>query len=146
MPDKYQNKIRKKPKAAAGRIKVGVDNYKDRPEDSKRFTIGYEFYRNDLCEVGDLLHGPLRKVIDYYKKFGVCTTTIDFQNKGIRLKDVQNANDYSRFFQGLADDVEMKEFYTGDSARAILFVDPTRKIVQLVAHLNTHTETKKNRR
>ncbi len=146
MPEKYQNKIKKSPKAPRGRIKAGVDNYKDRPEDSTRFTIGYEFYRHDLCEVANLLQGPLRKTIDNYKKFCTCTNNFELRQLSIHIDDVENANDYSKFFKGLSDDVEMKEFYTGDSGRAIFFIDPMTKVIQVVAHLNTHTETKKNRR
>jgi hypothetical protein len=141
MPDKYNNRI--KPKATQsrkkGQIFDGADNYKGQSEEDKKFTIGYEFYRNDLCEIDSTPHSPLRKSIHNFKKLCTCTNVYQIKQLGIHTNEVNNANTYSKFFQGLDEDVEMKEFYLGDSARGMFFIDPTKKVIQIIAHTNTHT-------
>jgi hypothetical protein len=126
---------------------MGVDNYKrDSDIGDRKFTIGHEFYNESLCEVKALKPSPLRKVIENYKKLCKCTSIMDFKQTGIDIKSINNADHYKQYYRGLGEDIELKEFDAGDSERAFFFIDPARKIIQMIALRNGHTETKKNKK
>lgn len=148
MPDKYRGRIQPKAsKPKKGQIPFGADNYKKPTEEvDKRFTVGYEFYRFDLCELENTPASPLRKSIQDFKKFCSCTDTQQLYEQSIKIKNVINKDHYSKFFKNLDDDVELKEFIVGDSARGMFFIDSSKKIVQMVAHINSHTPTGKNKK
>jgi len=131
----------------SGRIPVGADNYKKEGEPIFRnFTIGYEFYNQSLCEISSLNHSPLRKILENSKKFGKCSSVRELSTQGIDMKRVTNSNNYRKFFQDLEPDVELKEFDAGQTERALFFVDPYRRILQMVAYTNGHVEDKKQKR
>lgn len=133
-----------------GRIPIGADNYKNRSDiGDQRFSIGHEFYNEDLCEIKHLDRAPLRKILDCYKKLCKCTSVQDFDQTGIRIKNIENANHYREYYKGLTNrmpDIEIKEFYAGERERAFFFIDPAKKIIQIIALRNGHTETKKVKR
>lgn len=133
--------------AQQGKIRVGADNYKqDTDIGSRNFTIGYEYYNQSLCEVTLLDKSPLRKIIDNHKKFGRCSTIRDLLATGITLNPITNSNHYTKFFQGLDPDIELKEFDTGKNERAFLFIDTYKNIIQMVAYTNAHVENKKQKK
>jgi len=144
MPDKTTPKIRRlarKAQKQKNMIAPDVTNIKTKSEvESQHFSIGYQFYRDDLCEAESMDSGPLRKAIAYFKQVGTCTTFLEVKNIGLRVEDVVDANAYKRYYNGLRDeDIELKELISGSSARHFFYVDPARKLVQVIAHVNAHT-------
>lgn len=137
-----KNNINKKLaiKPKKGLIDPSVTNQKNPLDlEGRMFTIGYEFYRQDLCEVNALDKSPLRKSIENFKKFGKCTNELELKRLGIEMTSIVNTGAYKGYYKGIADDAEVKEYDTGSAARSFFFIDPSRKIIQIIVHKNSHT-------
>lgn len=133
-----------------GVISFGVDNSKtDGDYEAQKFSVGFEFYREDLCDIKTLDKSPLRKVLENSKK--ICQHTSFYEltrNGGFTISPVYNSNHYKVYYKGLAPDIEVKEYDAGSNERAFFFVDnsPSRKIIQMIAITNAHTEDKKTKK
>jgi len=149
MPEKQTPKIKRLAREAAKNKRKQIDksatNIKTSADvESQRFLIGYEYYRTDLCEADNMVHGPLRKLINYYKQVGLSSTPIEVKSIGLKVKNISNKGTYAEYYKGLRDeDTELKELIAGDSARHFFYIDPSKKVVQVIAHVNAHTPLKK---
>lgn len=149
MPEKETPRIKRLARKAAKedkrQIVRDVTNIKvDAGEESQRFLIGYEYYRADLCQADSMVHGPYRKLISYFKQVGLSSTAQEVKDIGLEVKPISDSGTYAQYYKGLRDeDIELKELVAGDSARHFFYIDPARKVVQIIAHMNTHTPLNK---
>ncbi len=115
------------------------------PDEIQKFTIGHGHYNEDECKVRDLTTAQLKKIIENFKRFSKVASTDELYGVGIEVKSVHKRNDYVRFYSGLEEDVELKEFDIGQG-RVFFFIDTRHRVLEVVAYVNSHPEYKKNRR
>jgi hypothetical protein len=113
-------------------------------EGDRRFTIGYQYYRDDICQVKHMDHSPLRKVLEGYKNMSRCITEVEIYNLPMDIKRITVRGNYTKYASKLTPDTEISEFDAG-SHRGFFFIDRTLKIVQMIA-VDHHPEDKKQKR
>jgi len=113
-------------------------------DDVKRFTIGHQYYRDDICTVRNMKAGYLRKVLEGYKNISRCTSEPEIYDLPMDIKSIKASNHYKKYFSKVTPDTELKEFDAG-RYRGFFFIDRAEKIVQIVA-VDLHPEDKKQTR
>jgi hypothetical protein len=141
-----RRKLKKELKEAArieanARLPEGVAKNNEDDDDDQRFTIGHQFYRDDLCTVKSMKISYLRKVFEGYKNISRCITEQEVFGLPMDVKGVTINNHYKKYISQLTPDTELNEFDAGDY-RGFFFIDRSLKVVQMVA-VDIHPEDKK---
>ena len=116
----------------AGRINRKVAEL---PEDNELslYCTGFRYYKEKESKLDNARPAELKKVIEFIKNVGKCKTYQDIiENVTQEIKPVNNSNDYKRYFSGLTEDAELKEFDAG-RLRGFFFFEHSEKLLQLVA-------------
>ena len=130
--------------ASKQKLLEGVALAKETAEEGgSSFTLGYQYYKDDLCQVKAMPVAALRKVLEGYKNITRCTTEAEIYNLPMDMKKVNDSGYYSQFFAGLSPDAEVSEF-DATSYRGMFFIDRAAKVVQMVA-LVYHPPEKKQK-
>lgn len=112
--------------------------------EAKPFVISYEYYNDKLCELRNLQKGAHRKILEDFRKIGSLTNITQFQGNNIDCDDIKDAGEYSKLFNKLPPDIELKENAIQGKARFFYFI--VERFFHLVAIKNKHFETRKIRR
>lgn len=113
-------------------------------EGNKRFTIGYQHYREDLCKIKSMPIASIRKVFEQHKGVGKCFSERDIYNLPFDVKQITLRGHYTKYASKLSPDVELNEFDAG-SYRGFFYIDRTNRVIEMVA-VDYHPEDKKQKR
>lgn len=118
-------------------IKPEMPDYDD--ELKENFLISFVHYKSSECGMGKLVDGSARQLVKVLKKLN-STKRKDLPNSRLIRDSVNNSGDYSKLYNGLSPDVEIKEIDFSDTGR--IFAYFVRRYVCIVAinpvHKNTH--------
>lgn len=142
MSGKIKRKNIKIPKGSAV-IKPHVAELPETNE-NEYFSIGFRYFRDDLCVLKEVDPKISRKVHEIYRNLGRCSSVPDVRNLPHGIKMIVNSGHYAKYYSGLTEDTEMCEFDIG-ACRGFFFFDQSNKLVQMVA-IDRHPEYKKNKR
>lgn len=112
------------------------------PEDAN-FRISYHYYRDDLCEMKNLIGNAGRSCLKDLRTIGKSKKGTLASN-GIDEIRVRGEGAYKPLLNGLTEDVELREHKILSTARLFYFVK--EETFHVVAITNAHIETDKNRR
>jgi len=111
------------------------------PEESF-YLISFRYYRNDLCEIKDLLKNRGRAGLDALKKIGQSNFRTLHSN-GINPLPVEKNGEYTKLFTQLpSPDVDMKEHKLQGESRIFFFLEDIK--FNVIAITNSHFETRKH--
>lgn len=110
------------------------------------YAISFVRYNERLCEIKLLDSNKARKALETLKTIGTkIRSTADFQRQHIDRIPVRDEGNYQKLYNGLSDDIELKEIKLQQDARIFYFdIEPERKCY-VVAITQNHYETNKVR-
>ena len=113
------------------------------PEADQFVSIHFSSYNEKLCEIKNLDPAKARKVVELLKKAGMTTPT-KLHASGVRTRPVENAGDYTKFYNGLDPGIKLIEIYGASTSRIFYFdVGPQFYIRAITCG---HQETDKSRK
>jgi hypothetical protein len=100
-----------------------------------------------MCEISDLNGNKAKKAIETLKTIGTkIRSTADYQRYSVGRIPVRCEGEYKKLFNGLPQDVDLKELKLQQDARIFYFdIEPDRTFY-VVAITQNHLETKHVRR
>ena len=111
------------------------------------YVISFAKYSDKVCEISLLNSNKARRAIENLKKIGTEVRSAgDFQRHSIDRIPVKEKGNYKKLFNGLKDDIELKELKLQQAARIFYFDIEPERTLYVVAITNNHLETNKNRR
>ncbi len=113
----------------------------------KPYLISFERYNDDHCEIEHLQKNKGKKALSILKEIGTKVyTRADFQRNNIKTCGIAKNGAYKSLYNGLADDIEVRELYLQDTGRIFYFdIEPDR-LLYIVAITENHLETNQVRR
>lgn len=121
-----------------------IKNIEDIENDS--FLISFHKYNQNCCGIDNLGKNGGKIALKKIKTIGLLKNTNEFRDNGINLEPVYDTGEYTKYFNGISDDTEMKEFSIQGEERVFCFIDMPDKIFNIVAITKKHTETRKNKK
>lgn len=106
------------------------------------YQISFEYYNYKLCEVNELERNKAIQCIENMKTIGKSNRR-NLNNNGIDYIRVNNSGEYSKLFNGLTDDVDLREHKISGTSRLFYFTQQSKFCI--VAITNAHFETDKHR-
>lgn len=104
---------------------------------NKFYNISFAHYKKNKCEIKELdKSGHLRKMLTWFRDVGLSTA----QDELPASEHIKNLGNYSFLFDGLDEDVEVKEFKAGGTCRIFYFIDDGSKVVNILLIKNAHLE------
>lgn len=132
-----------------GEIPAGVAEIitdQEEPEASL-YVISFAKYNQKMCEIDDLDSNKAKRAISVFKTIGTeIRSQGDFTKKAIDRIPIRFEGEYKKLFNGLDDDVELKEIKLQQDARIFYFDIESQRTFFVVAITQNHLETKKIRR
>lgn len=111
------------------------------------YVISFAKYNENMCEISQLTGNKGRKAIEIFKTIGTkIRSEADFQRYSVDRLPVRCEGEYRKLFNGLRDDIELKEIKLQQSGRIFYFDIETNKMLYVVAITENHLETGKTRR
>ena len=111
------------------------------------YVISFAKYKERLCEIKHLDGNKGRKAVETLKIVGTkIKRQTDYQTHSVKPIPIRRDGVYKKLFNGLEDDIEIKEIKLQQNARIFYFDIPSEKVFYVVAITNKHLETKKVRR
>ena len=105
------------------------------------YLISFKYYNNKECQIKNYLKNQGRKALLILKEVGCCRNLNELKNKGVDIITVENNNEYSKLFNRLSPEVEMREHKIQSTSRMFYFI--TDKQFNVVAFTNRHYQTNK---
>ena len=116
---------------------------KEEPE-AIPFLISFEKYKDKLCEINNLIKNCPKKALKDLKTIGSKIFDLDdFNKNGIDTEPIKCEGEYTKLFNGLSEDEEVKEHKLQGSARTFYFLNAVKRRVYIIAITNKHLETDK---
>jgi len=111
------------------------------------YVISFVKYNDRMCEISDLNGNKAKKAIETLKTIGTkIRSTADYQRYSVGRIPVRCEGEYKKLFNGLPQDVDLKELKLQQDARIFYFdIEPDRTFY-VVAITQNHLETKHVRR
>lgn len=111
------------------------------------YVISFARYNEDMCQISLLDSNKGRKAVDILKKVGTkIHSEADYQRNFIDRIPVRREGEYKKLYNGLGDDIDLKEIKLQQNARIFYFdIEPERKFY-VIAITQNHLETDKVRR
>lgn len=116
----------------------------DDSDSISRFTLGHQYYRDDICTVKTMDLSYLRKVFEGYKNMTRCVDERDIYNLPMDVKKVTIRGHYKKYTTKLTPETELSEFDAG-KYRGFFFIDRVKRVIQMIA-VDKHPEDKKHKR
>jgi len=111
------------------------------------YVISFAKYNEKMCELDLLGNNKGKKAIEIIKTIGTKIRSIsDYQRYSIDRLPVFYKGDYKKLFNGLRDDIELKEIKLQQDARIFYFDIEPERTFYIVAITENHLETDKTRR
>lgn len=111
------------------------------------YVISFARYNEKMCEISLLSGNKGKKVVEILKAIGTkaCSES-DFRKYNVDRLPVRNDGDYKRLYNGLKDDIDLKEIKLQQDGRIFYFDIEPERTLYVVAITENHLETKKVRR
>lgn len=111
------------------------------------YVISFAKYNEKMCELSLLNGNKAKKAIETLKTVGTkIRSTADYQKHSVDRIPVRYEGEYKKLFNGLRDDIELKEIKLQQSARVFYFDIEPERTFYVVAITENHLETDKVRR
>ncbi|TSC67708.1 MAG: hypothetical protein CEO19_91 [Parcubacteria group bacterium Gr01-1014_73] len=111
------------------------------------YVISFARYNERMCEISKLDNNKARKAIETFKIIGTkIRSTTDFQKFYVDRIPVRGEGEYKKLYNGLGDDIEIKEIKLQQKARIFYFDIEPERTFYVVAITQNHLETAKVRR
>lgn len=111
------------------------------------YVISFAKYNEKMCELSQLQGNKAKKAIETLKTIGTkVRSTADYQRHSVDRIPVRFEGEYKKLFNGLADDVELKEIKLQQTARIFYFDIEPERTFYVVSITDNHLETDKVRR
>lgn len=111
------------------------------------YVISFAKYNEKMCELSQLQGNKAKKAIETLKTIGTkVRSTADYQRHSVDRIPVRCEGEYKKLFNGLADDVELKEIKLQQTARIFYFDIEPERTFYVVSITENHLETDKVRR
>ena len=111
------------------------------------YMISFARYNNRMCEISNLSGNKGRKAVETLKTIGTkIRSEADFQRNSIDRIPVCRDGAYKPLFNGLGEDIELKEIKLQSSGRIFYFDIESERVFYVVAIRENHLETDKVRR
>ncbi len=115
--------------------------------EAKPYLISFAKYNEKMCEISELNSNKARKAVETFKTVGTkIRSESDFKKIPIDRIPVRREGEYKKLFQGLADDIDLKELKLQQDARIFYFDIEPERTFYVVAITQNHLETNKVRR
>lgn len=104
-------------------------------ENNNTYKISFDKYKKRKCEIEDIDKvSYLRKIVGWFKSVGMATSVDELPNS----EPVYNVGKYTFLFEGLEEDVEIKEYKAGGKCRIFYYRDEGNKLIQCILIKNAH--------
>jgi len=137
------------PNDEGGRISETVKEMPQEIEapEANPYLISFAKYKEKMCEISLLNSNKARKAIETFKTIGTkIRSTADYERHYVDRIPVRDEGEYKKLYNGLAEDIELKEIKLQQDARIFYFdIEPDRTFY-VVAITQNHLETDKVRR
>lgn len=111
------------------------------------YVISFAEYKEKMCEISELNSNKARKAVETFKTIGTkIRSEADFQRNYVDRIPVRRESEYKKLYQGLGDDIDLKEIKLQQDARIFYFDIEDRRTFYVVAITQNHLETDKVRR
>ena len=111
------------------------------------YVISFARYNNRMCEISDLNSNKARKAIETFKIIGTkIRSTADYQRYLVDRIPVRCEGEYQKLYNGLPQDVDVKEIKLQQNARIFYFDIEPERTFYVVAITQNHLETNQVRR
>jgi hypothetical protein len=111
------------------------------------YVISFVKYNESLCEISELNSNKARKALEIFKTVGIkIYSRADLQRNYIDQIPVRREGDYMKLYNGLDDDIDLKEIKLQQDARIFYFDIETERTFYIIAITQNHFETDKVRR
>lgn len=111
------------------------------------YLISFARYNNKLCEIEGLGKNKGNKALTILKEIGTKVfSRVDFQKCNIKTGGIGNFGIYKKLYNGLGQDIEIREISLQGTGRIFYFDIKPDRILYIVAIRENHFETNKVRR
>ncbi len=111
------------------------------------YVISFARYNGRLCEIKNLNSNKARKAVETFKIIGTkVRSEADFQRYHIDRLPIDRKREYLKLYNGLKDDIDLKEIKLQQDARIFYFDIEPERTLYVVAITQNHFETDKVRR
>ncbi len=111
------------------------------------YLISFAKYNEKMCELNQLNNNKAKRVIETLKTIGTkVRSTADYQRHSVDRIPVRYEGEYKKLFNGLEDDIELKEIKLQQNARVFYFDIEPKSTLYVIAITDNHLETDKVRR
>lgn len=111
------------------------------------YVISFSKYNERLCEISLLSSNKARRALEALKAIGTkIRSAADFQRHHIDRIPIRGNGDYRRLYNGLGDDIQIREIKLPQNARIFYFDLEPERTLYVVAITENHFETNRVRR
>jgi hypothetical protein len=111
------------------------------------YVISFAKYNEGLCEINLLNSNKARRALETLKAIGTkIRSSADFQRHHIDQISVRGEGAYRRLYNGLANDIQLREIKLQQDARIFYFDIEPQRTLYVVAITENHFETRQVRR
>jgi hypothetical protein len=115
--------------------------------EAQPYLISFSKYNGRLCEISLLNSNKAKKAIETLRDIGTkIRSQADFQRNHIDRIPVRYEGAYKKLFNGLGEDIELKELKLQQDARLFYFDIEPERTLYVVAITYNHLETAQVRR
>lgn len=106
------------------------------------YVISFAKYNERLCQINLLNSNKARRALETFKAIGTkIRSSADFQRHHIDQIPVRGEGDYRRLYNGLGNDIQLREIKLQQNARIFYFDIEPERTLYVVAITENHFET-----
>ncbi len=110
------------------------------------YLVSFARYNESMCEISELNNNKAKKAIETFKMVGTkIYSEKDFQRYHVDRIPVRREGVYQKLYQGLSDDIDLKEIKLQQNARIFYFDIEDKRTFYVVAITQNHLDTDKVR-
>lgn len=110
--------------------------------EAKPFLISFKHYRDDLCQIENLVKNGARRALKNIRSIGKCYDRASLHEQNIDILPVGKPGAYATLYNGLSPDIEILEHKIQSTARLFYFIAGNHFFIRAIT--NTHFETGKH--
>ena len=107
----------------------------DEDKHHQNFKLSFDYYKSDLCEIGNLGTSSARKCLTNLKQLGQSNHQTLLENN-IRPTRIKCSGRYKALFSKLSEDVDLFEITIGEAGRLFYFI--ADRLIHIVSIKNSH--------
>jgi hypothetical protein len=126
---------------------VAVMSQQVEAPEANPYSISFANYNERMCEISLLNSNKAKRAVETLKTIGMkVRSTADFQRHSIDRIPVRYDGEYKKLFNGLPNEVELKEIKLQQDARMFYYDIEPERTFYVVAITQNHIETRQVRR